>query len=445
MAINLMGFVSGFAKGASERIDDEREKEETALANRFKLAAVNKMTREKEANELKGLYAERIKNFNAAYPEATEEEVIAAVSTENIYSNLMDAYNKKKPVDIKKHLYVNRDLIPEDFTDSLSYINKRIAPRFASSETAAAEQSRSVFGATVTPDEKMKQTYASQFGASAADLEKYSRGTATVEDIPAMGSLNIAALQDPEERLKEARLGLLDAETDEEKMAFKEKIDEINGAMNYGTDPKTLQAEVNRVSIMLEDETDPAKVAMLNKKLNSLNERIKSNTVAQAKESERAKEFGDSPRTWEQLKKMVEGAQVAALEEIGITDNERKRIIVETPDGLKYRRKKLEDRPEIASVARNAALDALRSSGYIKPDGTIEKYAIDVLISLGLYVGGKIIPDPMENKTAGGPAGTAGGNAANEKKQQASAAVAQGKAPPPSTPSSPPVVVKNWN
>ena len=205
MAFNLTGFVSGFAKGASERIDQEREKEETALANRFKIAAVNKLQREKEANELRSVYADRIKNFSSAYPEAEEQEILAGVSTDVMYNNLMEAYNKGEKVDLKKHLVVNKDMIPEDFTDSLSYIDKFLTQTPAAAATAA--QSRSVFGATVTPDEKTRQLQASQYGATPEELEPYAQGAGAIKDLPALGSLSTDFLKknkSSKDRLAEA-------------------------------------------------------------------------------------------------------------------------------------------------------------------------------------------------------------------------------------------------
>jgi hypothetical protein len=408
MAINLMGLVSGFAEGASERIDDEREKEETALANRFKLAAVNKMTREKEANELKGLYAERIKNFNAAYPEAEEAEVIAAVSTESNYTNLMDAYKAGTPVDLKKHLYVNRDLIPEDFKDSLSYINKQIAPRFASADAAAAEQSRSVFGATVTPDEKTKETYASQYGASAADLERYSRDTVTVADLPAMGSLDAAALKAPKKldaRIEDLRTQLDDA-TEEEKGVIKARIEELVGYQKVGQDPKTLTEEANRVSVRLLRASAEEKPA-LEEELKTINARIRSNAEAQAQEKDRATAKGMKPLTFAETRKAVETAQVMALENtLGLDAIKQGKLVEEYKDEdtgeirTKVRGINAKDLPEIQAIARKAALDHLKINGHIRQDGTLTDYAT-VILSMQGYIDpatGKLKEDPVTQK-----------------------------------------------
>ena len=210
MAINLTGFISGYAKGATKRIDDEREKEETALANRFKLAAVNKMTREKEANELKGLYAERIKNFNAAYPEAAEEEVLAAVSTETSYNTLMDAHKSGSPLNLKEHLVLNKDSIPEGFTTARSYLDKVLTPQVT--RGSASDQTRYVMGADVSPSEKARARAASQYGASADELEAYAQSSGAVADLPSFGSVvAVKKKKTIEERMKEASMSYADA------------------------------------------------------------------------------------------------------------------------------------------------------------------------------------------------------------------------------------------
>ena len=49
----LMGLITGFAQGTSDRITEERLEEKTLLANRFKLAAANKKQRDVEDKEKK--------------------------------------------------------------------------------------------------------------------------------------------------------------------------------------------------------------------------------------------------------------------------------------------------------------------------------------------------------------------------------------------------------
>ena len=49
MNIAMMGLIQGFAQGTSDRITREREEEKTLIANRLKMAALNKKQREEEA------------------------------------------------------------------------------------------------------------------------------------------------------------------------------------------------------------------------------------------------------------------------------------------------------------------------------------------------------------------------------------------------------------
>ena len=387
MAINLMGFVSGFAKGATQRITEEREKEETALSNRFKLAAVNKMTREKEANELKGLYAERIKNFNAAYPEAAEEEVLAAISTETSYNTLMDAYNKGRPLNLKEHLILNKDNIPEGFTTARSYLDEVIKPQVTMGDTSA--QTRSVFGADVSPSEKARARAASQYGASADELESYAQSSGAVPDLPVFGSVKNTTPQKIETQIEELKMQLPDASV-EDREKITSRINELVIYQNIGQDPKKLSEIADQLSVRLLNATPEEKVD-LEKELSTVNARIRSNAEAQAQEKDRAKALGTGFLTYQQTLNAVLSVQVAALEnQLGL-DALKKGKLIETyrdEDGneqTRVRKPNAKDLPEIQAISRKATLDYLKIMGHTKPDGTMTNYAKGILAHL-LYI-----------------------------------------------------------
>ena len=454
MGINLKGFATGFAKTLATRIEDERDKEEKILSNRFNLAASNRLTRQKEASELRKVYETRVKNFNSAYPMATEQQIAAAISTETNYDTLMKAHEEGFSDDEKANVlsnYVKVGEMPEKFTTAMDLVQQRVQPQVGEVKQAKGQTNKLLGFIDVSPSERKRQMYAEQYGVGADELDAYAEGAAPVSDLGSMGSVSSGFLKkpkSPEDRLKNLRLALMDATDEDEKEKLERQIDEAVSIMNYGTSPKTLTEEVNRVSLALEDETDPDNIAILNKKLDSLNKRIQSNTQAQAQEKDRAKEFGGSIRTYPETRKMIEDAQVAALERMkGITEEDRKRFVVETPTGPKVRKIRPEDRPEIASIAREAALDALRSSGHIRPDGSMTDYARDILIGLGLFVKGEIIPDPMEDiKNVDTEREELQKERDRKAKEAAAAAAAQaqGRAPPSAAPSKPEVVVKNW-
>jgi hypothetical protein len=411
MAINLTGFISGYAKGATKRIDDEREKEETALSNRFKLAAVNKMTREKEANELKGLYAERIKNFNAAYPEAAEEEVLAAISTETSYNTLMDAYNKGSPLNLKEHLVLNKDNIPEGFTTARSYLDKVITPQVT--RGSASDQTRYVMGADVSPSEKARARAASQYGASADELESYAQSSGAVPDLPVFGSVKNTTPKKLDARIEDLRTQLADA-AEEEKGVIKARIEELVGYQKVGQDPKTLTEEANRVSVRLLRASAEEKPA-LEEELKTINARIRSNAEAQAQEKDRATAKGMKPLTFAETRKAVETAQVMALEnKLGLDAIKKGKLVEEYKDEVtgeihtKVRGINAKDLPEIQAIARKAALDHLKINGHIRQDGTLTDYAREILSMQG-YIDpatGKLKEEgekqPQESVSVGG-------------------------------------------
>jgi hypothetical protein len=63
----LVGLITGFAKGTSERITEERAEEKTLIANRFKMAAINKKQRDLEDQAKKEKAEERNAQINTFY------------------------------------------------------------------------------------------------------------------------------------------------------------------------------------------------------------------------------------------------------------------------------------------------------------------------------------------------------------------------------------------
>lgn len=60
----MMGLLTGFAKGTAQRIDDEREEEKTLIANRLKMAAINKKKRQEEDKAKVELARQRDQQIN---------------------------------------------------------------------------------------------------------------------------------------------------------------------------------------------------------------------------------------------------------------------------------------------------------------------------------------------------------------------------------------------
>ena len=410
MGINLKGFATGFAKTLATRIEDERDKEEKILSNRFNLAASNRLTRQKEAAELRKVYETRVKNFNSAYPMATEQQIAAAISTETNYDTLMKAHEEGFSDDEKANVlsnYVKVGEMPEKFTTAMDLVEQRVQPQVGEVKQAKGQTNKLLGFIDVSPGERKRQMYAEQYGVGADELDAYAEGAAPVSDLGSMGSVSSGFLKkpkSPEDRLKNLRLALMDAETEDEKITVQEEIDKTIGAMNYGTNPKTLQEEVNRVSLMLEDETDPTKIEAMKKKLASLNTRIKSNTEAQAQEKDRAAEKGMKPLTYSEITRAVEKAQVIALEKtLGLDAIKKNKLLQEYKDEVtgetrtRMRRVTAEDLPEIQSLQRKAILDYLKINGYIKPDGTLLDHARAIL-SMYQFIDpetGKLTEDPI--------------------------------------------------
>ena len=407
MNIAMMGLIKGFAQGTSERIDKEREDEEALITNRFKMAAINKKQREEEAGALKEAAKARLDQVNTLFPGASLEQRLALISNETMFSLAVknaDTLADKEKLD--SFIVVNKEKIPSTFKTAQDYINS-ITAKPAGEMKMPEQQSREVFFADVTPSAGRQQKIAQQFGTSAEELYAYEKATGPIS-ASVYGSVNLEALKKPkdlEDQIKEIDLKATDPATSEDERAvLNERKAVLIAQQNFGQDPKTLQEEANRISLKLlkaegEEKTD------LQAQLDKVNKQIRSNSAAQAQEKDRAEKAGDKPLTFAETRRMVESAQVAALEAATGLDAVTKGKLLEEytdEDGVKrirQRRVRPTDIPEIASIARKAAIDALKINGHIDANGNLSLHARGVLTGLGLLdAQGRIIPDPLEAK-----------------------------------------------
>jgi hypothetical protein len=217
MGINLKGFATGFAKTLATRIEDEREKEEKILSNRFNLAASNRLTRQKEASELRKVYETRVKNFSSVYPMATEQQIAAAISTETNYDTLMKAHEEGFSDDEKANIlsnYVKVGEMPEKFTTAMDLVEQRVQPQVGEVKPAEGQTNKLLGFIDVSPSERKRQMYAEQYGVGADELDAYAEGAAPVSDLGSMGSVSSGFLKKKktiEGRLQEAGMSYADA------------------------------------------------------------------------------------------------------------------------------------------------------------------------------------------------------------------------------------------
>ena len=275
MGINLKGFATGFAKTLATRLEDETEKEEKILANRFNLAASNRLTRQKEADELRKVYESRVKNFSSAYPMATEEQIVAAISTETNYNTLMKAHEEGFSVEEKANVldnYVTVGKMPETFTTAMGLVQQTVQPQVGAVDTSD-RQTKSVLGINVSPGERTRQKYAEQYGVDAKELDAYAEGAVTIPDLGAMGSVSAEFLKSPDtlpQKIDKLRIRLFEAKKSQDPDEIKQAEDLVAAAVasqtfsgEYDPDKEVKKMEGRAMQLNAQSSKSPMEVEEL--------------------------------------------------------------------------------------------------------------------------------------------------------------------------------------
>jgi hypothetical protein len=399
----LVGLITGFAQGTSARITEERLEEKTLLANRFKMAAVNKKQRDAEDKEKTAIAQRRNDQINTFFGSASEGQKLALLSNETMFNlaienkdNLAGPSNQSK---LDEFIVLKEGEIPENFKVAKDY-----ATRLKSMPAKMPDmQTREVFFSKVTPDQREMDGMAAAFGTpSAANLLSYENMPDDVAD-PVFGSVNLDAIKAPEkieDQIDKARQSLVGA-TPEEAAALKLKIEELIVHQNVGLSPKTLTADAERISLRMKTATG-TELVNLKAELAKVNGLIRSNTRAQNE----AKQAGGDALTFPQRNKIVQDAQVSALENmIGLSAIDQNKLLETRIDPFtgaetrKMRSLKPTDLPLIWKIAKESALQSIKDLGQLKADGTYTEEAIGILIGLGLYRNGEIVEGPTEDTT----------------------------------------------
>jgi hypothetical protein len=210
-SIALMGLLTGFAKGASERIEKEREENEELITTRLKLAAVNKQKREAEVAAKKTALTERFSSISPYLTgQESEEEKLALISNEAITKDFIDRRGKGETLDLNSYLVTKKDKIPKNFESVQKYIDTiSAAPAAVSPEqmSAALGQDRGFFSAGVRQGRAEKIARTVGGGASAAELLAYEGvGPSTTEPLMEIARINAELypkdVKKPEEQLQ---------------------------------------------------------------------------------------------------------------------------------------------------------------------------------------------------------------------------------------------------
>lgn len=179
-----LSFLGGYAKGANEEIDKQREKEEQYIQDRMKMAAATRLQKQKEA-EAQRKELEEAKGTLSAIPSfasAKPEQQIALLASPVIRKQFIDRTNAGEMVDLDNLMEVNADKL-KAYPTVDSYIQSfKAKPKTAEDQTMAAfQQPRRAFGATTGTDEEGLRQNAARFGMTPEEALGWEAGA---EDMP---------------------------------------------------------------------------------------------------------------------------------------------------------------------------------------------------------------------------------------------------------------------
>lgn len=184
-SIALMGLLTGFAKGAAQRVEKEREENEELIKTRLKMAAITKQKRDAETAAKKTALTERF-SIVSPYLDGSEDEEqkLALISNEAIAKDFVERKSKGEAINLKDYIVTNKDKIPtgfksvQQYIDSLSAAPAPVAPE---QMQAALGEQRGFLGARTGVSAGRAEKIASSLGsgATASQLLAYENIPAT--------------------------------------------------------------------------------------------------------------------------------------------------------------------------------------------------------------------------------------------------------------------------
>jgi len=179
-----LSFIGGYAKGANEEIDKQREKEDQYIQDRMKLAASTRLQKQKDAETQRKELEEADKSLSAlpGYAAARPEQKIALLASPVIRKQYVDKTSAGEVVNLDELMTVNADSL-KAFPTVESYIKSfQAKPKTANEQTIEAfKQPRQAFGARVGVDEESLKQNAARFGMKPEEALGWEQGG---EDLP---------------------------------------------------------------------------------------------------------------------------------------------------------------------------------------------------------------------------------------------------------------------
>lgn len=373
MSIALLGLLGGFAKGASSRIEKEREDNEALIQSRLKMAAINKKKREAEIEARKTVLTER---YSALTPfldgSETEEEKLALLSNDVITKDFVDRRSRGEAVDLKQYLVMNKEKIPKTFTSVQQYIDTlSAAPQPVAPEQmeAALGDTRGFLGARTGVSAGRAEKIAGALGAgSAAELLAFER-MEPVSAEPLMGA---------------ARINM-------------KKFEPVY---------KTLEEKAQRILVMLTQTEDESAKAQLESELEQTQEAIKGHALSTSTDK------GDEPKAVATITSSVDRAVRERLETKYGRNIFSEEKVIDLGNGQTYVTRGIrtdvspEVEQQIMADRRRFAFDALKNNGYLDENNQpVYQNVNEVMYNLGLRGG---LPQRVDVAPPGSAAPAAG-------------------------------------
>ena len=308
----LTGLITGFAKAESERIDKEREDQETLMLNRLKLAAANKKQIEEEGVKLKEAAKSRYDFVETNFVDATEQQKIAIASNPFLISQLKAKIEARESVtkeDLDKFIIANTDKIK--WKTAKEYYESLAQPSTVTPIQTVGEQTGRL-GERISPKPSKLASMAATFGAKSPEELLAYESAKRPEAPEVLGSMRAGFL------VKKEKEKSIDTQIEEEKAKglaaleqFGENSDQYKASVNrvklmtnykenFEETDATLEKKLQRLEVAEYNETDPEKKKQLGVELKALQTAVRVNKMAIS-----IKDTGEKEKTYSQIKASI--------------------------------------------------------------------------------------------------------------------------------------------
>lgn len=436
-AVALAGFIKGWSKAESERIDKEREDQETLMLNRLKTAALNKKQIEEEGVKLKQAAKSRYDFVETNFADATEQQKIAIASNPFIVEQLTAKINAREVItkeDLDKFLVTNLDKIK--WKTAKEYYESQAQP-FMATPIQALETQTGRLGERISPKRSKLESMSATFGAKSPEELLAYEGAKRPEAPEVLGSMRSGFLSKPKsfDQQIDQQLQMVYSleQSNPDSPEFKEAKSKLDSMITWKETLNPAQATIaSRINDLGLKANEFAKAGDTDNESRLLKEIRRLQSYQSTEKGKEGKSFDDM--TYSQISSSLTKGVVNQLGEFFGPDVKDQLIIETSLDGsstFKYtgtneqlRKAIYQKRNEIVKqiaqpwLVKNkpttaAARQAILSTGVqLKDDGTLSD---EVVFFRGVDQPEPEASDAFKGKIAGAPVAPAAVTGANQK------------------------------